>query len=110
MKSKEFKENSLASHQSRFELFPTWKRSKCEQEQKTPDLEFDKENELDDSDNLKLPPLPCKKREGRDFFSRHETISSFNKRNPSQTPALGTRCGRRPADWHLLVASHTVGR
>ena len=47
----------------------------------------------------------------RDFFSRHSAISEFHKRFPSTTPSLGgLRFGRRPADWHLLVANHTVGR
>ena len=109
MKSKGVKENSLASHQSRYELFPTWNRHNRDQEEQSAD-EIEEENELDDSCALKLPQLPQTKCEGRDFFSRHETITSFNRRNPSQTPALATRCGRRPADWHLLVASHTVGR
>ena len=51
-----------------------------------------------------------KEKSGENFFSKHRIISNFSQRYPSITPSLHTRLGRRPADWHLQVANHTVGR
>ena len=51
-----------------------------------------------------------KEESGENFFSKHRIISNFSQRYPSITPSLHTRLGRRPADWHLQVANHTVGR
>ena len=126
MRSKGVRENPLASHQSRFEIFPTWKRDdviKSGGDLLTSYTSRDVTEEHDyehlvkktcdesfgDEDTLILPPL-ARTENGTCFFSKHRTITSFNNRNSSQTPSLTTRCGRRPADWHLSVASHTVGR
>ena len=107
MKTKDIRQNALASHQSKFQLFPDWRRPFDDVTDENDVINDDVINENEEVGGTRLPPL---KEKGKTFFSRHSTITSFNQRNPSQTPALMTRSGRRPADWHLLVATHTVGR
>lgn len=124
MRSKPVRENPLASHQSQFEIFPTWKRDDVinktgsltsqlddvtENIDEYPEKNINEDLQQNDEEEkeLTLPPLVTSP---KSFFSKHQTITSFNYQHPSQTPSLGTRCGRRPADWHLRVASHTVGR
>ena len=121
MRSQPIRENPLASHQSQFEIFPTWKRDDVSNKTDSVTSQIDNvakkdgnihEEELQEENEneekaLTLPPLVTSQ---KNFFSKHKTITSFNYRHPSETPSLGTRCGRRPADWHLRVATHTVGR